>query len=135
LTSQGVPLATATTISHLPPVSVVFSAMLGYNPVQNLLGPTGVLSKLPAANAATLTGKQFFPSLISGPFHHGLMIVFTAAAIMSVIGAAVSLLRGGKQVRLEEPPAGQSDRDQVTPLAAGELNGAVRENLPEAIAD
>jgi MFS family permease len=135
LTSQGVPLATATTISHLPPVSVVFSAMLGYNPVQNLLGPTGVLSKLPAANAATLTGKQFFPTLISGPFHHGLMIVFTAAAIMSVIGAIVSMLRG-KQTRLEEPPAGQSDRDQVTPvLAAGELNGAVRENGREAAVD
>jgi MFS family permease len=109
LTSQGVPLATATTISHLPPVSVVFSAMLGYNPVQNLLGPTGVLSKLPAANAARLTGKQFFPSLISGPFHHGLMIVFTAAAIMSVTAAIVSLLRG-KATRPGEPatdaPAG-----------------------------
>ena len=94
LTAQGVPLATATKIAHLPPVSVVFSALLGYNPMQNLLGPTGVLSRLPAANAATLTGKQFFPTLISGPFHHGLMIVFTAAAVMSVIGAAVSMLRG-----------------------------------------
>jgi MFS family permease len=102
LTSQGVPVATANSIAHLPPVSVVFSAMLGYNPVQNLLGPTGVLSRLPAANAATLTGKQFFPNLISGPFHHGLMIVFTAAAIMSLIGAVVSLLRG-KPVRLDEP--------------------------------
>jgi MFS family permease len=113
LTSQGVPVATATTISHLPPVSVVFSAMLGYNPVQNLLGPTGALSKLPAANAATLTGKQFFPSLISGPFHHGLMIVFTAAAIMSVTGAIVSLLRG-KQVRLDEPAAGAPSGQDAT---------------------
>ena len=94
LTSQGVPATTAGSIAHLPPVSVIFSAMLGYNPVQNLLGPTGVLSRLPAANAATLTGKQFFPSLISGPFHHGLMVVFTAAALMSVTGAIVSLLRG-----------------------------------------
>jgi MFS family permease len=102
LTSQGVPAATAAQIAHLPPVSVVFSAMLGYNPIQDLLGPTGVLSKLPAANAATLTGKQFFPTLISGPFHHGLMIVFTAAALMSVTGAVVSLLRG-KPARGEEP--------------------------------
>jgi hypothetical protein len=82
---------------------VVFSALLGYNPMQNLLGPTGVLSRLPAANAATLTGKQFFPTLISGPFHHGLMIVFTAAAVMSVIGAAVSLLRGKAAPALESP--------------------------------
>jgi MFS family permease len=135
LTAQGVPLATATKIAHLPPVSVVFSALLGYNPIQNLLGPTGVLSRLPAANAATLTGKQFFPTLISGPFHHGLMIVFTAAALMSVIGAAVSMLRG-KPARLDEPMGGEPDREQVTPaLAAGELDGAVRENVPEALAD
>jgi MFS family permease len=104
LAAQGVPAATAARISHLPPVSVVFSAMLGYNPVQNLLGPTGALAKLPAANAARLTGREFFPSLISAPFHHGLEIVFTAAAIMSVTGAIVSLLRG-KAAPLDEPAA------------------------------
>jgi hypothetical protein len=74
----------------------VFAAMLGYNPVANLLGPSGLLQKLPAANVATLTGKEFFPHLIAGPFHHGLTIVFTAAALMAVCGAAVSWLRGKK---------------------------------------
>jgi hypothetical protein len=96
LTAQGVPLAQATSIAHLPPVSTVFAAMLGYNPVANLLGPSGLLQKLPAANVATLTGKEFFPHLIAGPFHHGLTIVFTAAALMAVCGAAVSWLRGKK---------------------------------------
>jgi len=94
LTAQGVPASVATQVSHLPPVSTMFAALLGYNPVQNLLGPSGVLEKLPAHNAAVLTGKEFFPHLISAPFHHGLVIVFTAAAIMSVTGAVVSLLRG-----------------------------------------
>ena len=94
LTAQGVPAAVATQVSHLPPVSTMFAALLGYNPVQNLLAPSGVLSRLPAHNAAVLTGRQFFPHLISAPFHHGLVIVFTAAAIMSVTGALVSLLRG-----------------------------------------
>jgi MFS family permease len=94
LTAQGVPLAAASKVAHLPPVSTVFAAMLGYNPVQNLLAPTGLLHSLPAHNVAVLTGKQFFPNLISGPFHRGLMIVFTAAAVMSVAGAAVSWLRG-----------------------------------------
>jgi MFS family permease len=94
LTAQGVPLPVATQVSHLPPVSTLFAALLGYNPVRNLLAPSGVLSRLPAHNAAVLTGKQFFPHLISAPFHHGLVIVFTAAAIMAVIGALVSLLRG-----------------------------------------
>jgi MFS family permease len=104
LTAQGVPLAQATTIAHLPPVSTVFAAMLGYNPVQNLLGPTGLLHTLPAANVATLTGRQFFPTLISAPFHHGLMIVFTAAALMALAGAAVSWTRGKKEDDAE--PAG-----------------------------
>ena len=62
--------------------------------MQNLLAPYGVLAKLPAHNVAVLTGKQFFPELISAAFHHGLVIVFTAAALMAVTGALVSLLRG-----------------------------------------
>jgi EmrB/QacA subfamily drug resistance transporter len=101
LTAQGVPLSVATQVSHLPPVSTLFAALLGYNPVQNLLAPYGVLAHLPAHNVAVLTGKQFFPNLISAPFHHGLVIVFTAAAIMSVTGAVVSLLRG-KQFYYDE---------------------------------
>jgi hypothetical protein len=94
LTAHGVPLAQATTIAHLPPVSTVFAALLGYNPVQNLLSQQGLLTKLPAHDITSLTSKEFFPSVISGPFHHGLTIVFTAAAIMALIGAAVSWLRG-----------------------------------------
>ena len=101
LTAQGVPLSVATQVSHLPPVSTLFAALLGYNPVRNLLSPYGVLAHLPAHNVAVLTGKQFFPNLISAPFHHGLVIVFTAAAIMSVTGAVVSLLRG-KQFYYDE---------------------------------
>jgi MFS family permease len=106
LTAQGVPLAQASSVAHLPPVSTVFAAMLGYNPVQNLLAPTGLLRTLPAKNVATLTGREFFPSLISGPFHHGLTIVFTAAALMAVCGAAVSWMRGKKpEPASAEPPA------------------------------
>jgi hypothetical protein len=64
--------------------------------VQNMLAPTGLLKTLPAKNVAVLTGRQFFPTLISGPFHHGLTIVFTAAALMALTGAAVSWMRGKK---------------------------------------
>jgi MFS family permease len=105
LTAQGVPLAQAASVAHLPPVSIVFSAMLGYNPVQNLLAPTGLLHALPAANVVALTGRTFFPTLISGPFHHGLTIVFTAAALMSLCGAAVSWMRGKRQ-DVTDAPAG-----------------------------
>jgi MFS family permease len=94
LTGQGVPLDIASKVAHLPPVSTLFAALLGYNPVHNLLAPTGVLTKLNAHQVGVLTGKQFFPNVISAPFHHGLVIVFTAAAIMSFVGALVSLMRG-----------------------------------------
>ena len=112
LTAQGVPASVASQVSHLPPVSTMFAALLGYNPVRNLLAPSGVLSRLPAHNIAVLTGKQFFPHLIAAPFHHGLVIVFTAAAIMSVTGAVVSLLRG-KQFYYNEAEA----RSPLAPLS------------------
>jgi EmrB/QacA subfamily drug resistance transporter len=105
LTAQGVPAGVASQVSHLPPVSTLFAALLGYNPVQNLLAPSGVLSRLPAHNAAVLTGRQFFPHLIADAFHHGLVIVFTAAAIMSVTGALVSMLRGKQFYYDDQVPA------------------------------
>jgi hypothetical protein len=95
LEQQGVPAAVAIQIGNLPPVGSLFAAFLGYNPLASLLGPSGVLAQLPAANAATLTGKQFFPNLISGPFHHGLVVVFVTAAIMSVVTAAASVFDDG----------------------------------------
>jgi hypothetical protein len=102
LTQQGVPSATATQIGQLPPVSSLFAAFLGVNPIQTLLGPSGVLHTLPAANVATLTGPHFFPNLISAPFHHGLVIVFGAATALSVLGALASLMRG-RSVRALAP--------------------------------
>jgi MFS family permease len=92
LTAQGVPTAAADRIAGLPPVGTLFAAFLGYNPIQSLLGPD-ILSHLPAAHAATLTGRQFFPNLISGPFKDGLTIVFWLAIAMSLIGAAASLIK------------------------------------------
>jgi MFS family permease len=93
LTAQGVPADTATQISHLPLVATLFAAFLGYNPMQQLLGPS-TLSAVPPSNAQTLTGREFFPHLISGPFHDGLMVVFWLAIVMAVIGAVASALPG-----------------------------------------
>jgi MFS family permease len=118
LTAQGVPASVAAHVSHLPPVSTMFAALLGYNPIQNLLTPSGVLHHLPAANVAVLTGRQFFPHLISAPFHHGLVIVFTAAAIMSITGALVSLLRG-KRFYYEDPVTPPEPARPATAVPAG----------------
>ncbi|WP_223692437.1 MFS transporter [Leifsonia poae] len=100
LTANGVPANIAAQVGQTPPVGSLFAAFLGYNPIKNLLGPTGVLSS-PHVDAATLTGKEFFPQLISGPFHDGLIVVFIAAAVMSIIGAIASFAGGGKYVHEE----------------------------------
>ena len=113
LHAQGVPLSVAAQVSHLPPVSTVFAALLGYNPVQHLLQSSGVLATLPHRNVAILTGRQFFPHLIAGPFQHGLVIVFSAAATMSLIGALVSLLRGRQFYYDEAAAAGAGGRTRV----------------------
>jgi MFS family permease len=102
LVAHDVPASVATQISRLPPVSSLFAALLGYNPMASLL-PPAVLHALPPDQAAILTGKDFFPQLISGPFQQGLTIVFVTAASMAVIAAAASALRGGRYVHVEVP--------------------------------
>ncbi|HWG23473.1 MAG TPA: MFS transporter [Actinospica sp.] len=99
LTAQGVPTAVAQHAAQLPAVSTVFAAFLGANPMQTLLGPTGVLNTLSPQAKATITGNTFFPNLISGPFHHGLTIVFAVAAAMALLAATASMLRGASPVQ------------------------------------
>ena len=96
LTRVGVPSGVAHQIATLPPVSSLFASVLGVNPVGHLLAPTGVLARLPAASRAELTGREFFPSLLSGPFHTGLIVVFGVSAALSVLAGLASLLRGGR---------------------------------------
>jgi MFS family permease len=98
LTGQGVPHDVATQIGSLPPVGSLFASFLGYNPIGSLLGPSGVLDTLPAERVHTLTGKEFFPHLMTAPFHHGLVIVFVTAALMMVVAAVASWTAGGKYV-------------------------------------
>ena len=95
LQQQGVPAPVAEQVATMPPVGSLFAAFLGYNPMGELLAPSGVLEQ-PGVNTGVLTGKRFFPELITGPFHTGLMVVFGAAAVMMVIGAIASLLNPGR---------------------------------------
>jgi MFS family permease len=97
LEAHGVDAATAAHVGHLPPVSILFAAFLGYNPIQQLVG-TKALGHLSAANRATLTGHSFFPHLISAPFHSGLTEAFIFAALASVVAAAASWSRGTQYV-------------------------------------
>jgi MFS family permease len=95
LKAHGVAAATAAGVAHLPPVSILFAAFLGYNPIQHLVG-AHALSGLSPANHAALVGKSFFPHLISAPFRAGLHEAFAFAIVACLIAAAASLMRGGK---------------------------------------
>ncbi|TMF78640.1 MAG: MFS transporter [Chloroflexi bacterium] len=99
LTGSGVPVAVAHRLAGLPPISYLFASFLGYNPLQTLLGP--VLGQLAPAEAARLTGNTFFPSLISGPFQHGLVLVLSFSIVASLVAALASALRGGRYVHEE----------------------------------
>jgi len=101
LTAEGVPVAAAQQAAGAPPVASLFAAFLGYNPMAELLSPA-VLHSLPADKAATITGKEFFPSLISQPFMHGLTFAFTFSLILYLAAAAASWLGGRKYVHEEE---------------------------------
>jgi hypothetical protein len=122
LIAEGVPRADAARIAALPPVAVMFAALLGYNPVQTLLGHA--ISKLPASHAAYLTGHTFFPSLISAPFEHGLAIAFDFAIAACLIAGLASLLRGGMYVHElhgahEAREAGGAAAEGVSRVPAG----------------
>jgi MFS family permease len=95
LIGEGIPASAAHQISHLPPIGVLFAAFLGYNPMKQLLGP--LLNHLPAGHAAYVAGREFFPHLITTPFHDGLGVAFAFAIAANVIAAFASLLTGRRK--------------------------------------
>jgi MFS family permease len=109
LVSHGVPAEAAQSVAHLPPVSILFAAFLGYSPIQHLLG-SNVLSHLSPSSAKALVGRSFFPDLITAPFRNGLHEAFDFALGACLVAAAASWLRGGKYVYVEPAPrrAGRS---------------------------
>ena len=102
LQAHGASPAIAEQVSQLPPVSILFAAFLGYNPIGHLVDP-GALHALPAHDQSVLTGRSFFPQLISGPFHSGLQAAFAFAIVACLIAAAASMMRGGHRQPESEP--------------------------------
>jgi hypothetical protein len=103
LVAAGVNPAAAHAVANEPPIGSLFSAFLGYNPVQQLLAPTGALQKLSPSQAAYITGRSFFPKLIEQPFADGLHLAFTFGAIATLIAIIASALRGKRYLHVNEP--------------------------------
>jgi MFS family permease len=137
LVAAGVAPSAAHTVASEPPIGSLFSAFLGYNPIKQLLGPTGALQRLPARQAAYITGRSFFPRLIEQPFAGGLHLAFTFAAVATGIAIVASAVRGrrylhGPEPLLEELAEGAAEEgglaglEPVTPAelsANGRLSG------------
>ncbi len=104
LQRQGVAQGVAHHLATLPPVSSLFAAVLGVNPLRHLLAAGHALSALPHAAQQTITGRDFFPRLIAGPFHDGLIVVFAVAAALATLAGLASLLRGGRNVHTSTAP-------------------------------
>ena len=102
LQAHGVSAAAAHHAGNTPPISVLFAAFLGYNPIQHLVG-AGALSALSPHAHAVVTGSSFFPHLISGPFSDGLDAAFVFAIVACLVAAFASLLRGGRYHHADEP--------------------------------
>jgi MFS family permease len=109
LAERGVPPATAAHIGHLPPISVLFAAFLGYDPARSLIGPH-VLLHLPAASAAVVEGHSFFARLLAGPFRDGLHQAFTFAIAICLVGAVTSWSRGTRVAESSPQPSQSPQR-------------------------
>ncbi|MEU0436115.1 MFS transporter [Streptomyces sp. NPDC006290] len=123
LQQHGVPAHVATQVGSLPPVSSLFAAQLGVNPIQHLLQPSGALTHLTAVQQQTLTGREFFPTLIAGPFHSGLVIVFAFGATLAFLAAIVSLLRGTGPAAKTRGPQTTAPGDALAPATDGRAAG------------
>src|ERR1017187_8443738 len=145
LVAAGVAPAAAHTVANEPPIGSLFSAFLGYNPIKELLGPTGALQKLPAKQAAYITGRSFFPKLIEQPFASGLHLAFTFAAGATVIAIVASAVRGRRYMHTAEPlldelaegaaeAGGLAGLGAITPESAPANGGPVSNGGPVASA-
>ena len=106
LVSQGLSQEVANQVANLPPVASLFAAFLGYNPMGELI-PADALHALTATQQAAITGKEFFPSLLAGPFMVGIKIAFSISMVLYLLAAIASWF--GKPSDDPEPMPGLAE--------------------------
>ena len=121
LHAAGVNSTAAHQVAAEPPIGSLFSAFLGYNPMQQLLGPIGGFNGLSKAQVQYITGRSFFPKLIQQSFADGLHLAFDFAAAATLIALVASMLRGRRYIHSE--PAGVLDELAEGARASAEVTG------------
>jgi hypothetical protein len=121
-------------VAQLPPIGLLFASFLGFNPIQQLL-PSASAAHVSQAHYDFLTGRGFFPDLISSPFGQGLHLAFYMAAALCFVAAVFSWLRGPGTARHEERPlleeteeglVASGDAAMMEAGAGAPLEGSVR---------
>jgi MFS family permease len=130
LVAAGVAPGAAHLVASEPPIGSLFSAFLGFNPIKQLLGPTGALQKLPPHQVAYITSRSFFPNLISEPFAGGLHLAFTFAAAATAVVIVASALRGKRYFYTPEPVS--TPEPALDELAKGAAESAELVGLDES---
>jgi MFS family permease len=97
LADSGVPPAAAARAAAVPAGSAIFAALLGDNPIQQLLGRS--IDTLPPRVASKVTAEGFFATLISVPMGDAMRIAFLVGALSAIAGAIASYLRGSARAR------------------------------------
>ena len=94
----------APALSNIPPTAALSSAFLGYNPVDSILAalPAPIVAHIPQATLNTLTGTTWFPQTLQNAFVPSLRTSFYIGALLSVIAAILSVLRGEKYIHEHE---------------------------------
>ena len=123
----GVPQL-ASAFTSISPTSALFSAFLGYNPMQSILSLpqlASVVSQIPPSTVTFLEGQTFFPNAIAPAFISALDLAFYIGAALSVVAAIASLLRGKTSIpgvgelspRVTDKGAREKDADPVPTVA------------------
>lgn len=137
MTSAGVPQL-ASAFTSISPTSALFSAFLGYNPMQSILALpqlSSVVTQIPQSTLTFLEGQTFFPNSIAPAFMSALDLSFYIGAALSVAAAVASLLRGKKYIYRAEaqgapiPAPGALNLNAKSAAATPNGEGAMSRNF------
>ena len=118
--SIGLPLQIATAISKIPPSGALFAAFLGINPAASF--PSAMLNLIPPTALKSLMSLSFFPNAIGPSFMVGLKDSLYIAILMTIAGAVLSALSGGRYVHGE----GYTNGKKVTKISSGNPDSGQR---------
>ncbi|MEM0155499.1 MAG: MFS transporter [Thermoplasmataceae archaeon] len=122
--------------NQIPPTSALFSAFLGYNPVQTILSlfPAGFTSSLfSSGTLAILEGTTWFPMALEGAFMGSLRMSFYLGAIIFAVAAFLSAIRGKRYIFSE--PLKMTEVSKPTDESAKTLGPLVERQIEAKIPD